>query len=1199
MTNGSDVNSRSYWDDRFQTDWDQNQGRAQSRFFGRVALDMLPEWFRCAARSQQWGIVDWGCAEGDGTQVLAETLACPVVGVDFSEEAIARARAAYPDIPFQAEDWLSNEASHEPSHDVVFSSNTLEHFHSPWAVFKVLAAHARHSIMLLLPFREFERHFEHFATFDFNNIHVEGEGFVLCHFSVLDTTHMPGSQWPGEQVLLIYMRPATLSGLRLAYSDLTLDTARTVGRHTQALAEAEGAIKQLGQRLDAMQAELLHTHVDRTAWTNKAMEAAEQRDVLTTRLSELASSLQVAELRAEEQAKELSQTNLQREEAVAQLSQANLKVEELSLQLLQANTRLDELHTLIEEHAGHAASLRDENLQLSQSSAGECGRLAETIAVLEQQLARRDRGPAGMVWRLQSRVLSTRIGRGLAHMRREGLLSTLALVGSRIYRRWAMTWYALQFDTFLRARNASYPVSWSKVRVAAEPDMVSVVLPCFNGDDMVAESIDSVLSQSYRNFELILLNDGSTDGTAEIFDHYAKIDSRIRVVHQQNMRLPRTLSRGFRMARGEFLTWTSADNRMKPDCLERLVESLRRDDDVDMVYGNMDIIGPDGSALKGSGWYASYQSPAGSEHIHLPRDTAELNTWANNYIGACFMYRARVAHLIRDYSAERFCTEDYDYWMRINAMFRLRHVGIDQPLYEYRFHPNSLTSKDKELRITENRTRLMVFEDFRRSFLLSTGVWVLEPAADTAAERAFADTLAARLTARGHKVYTPQAFGELEIAPRWTPTTWMRIAQDAGDAGRSAPDLEGVSAVLVAVDSSPLPEQVSEGWTWCVCTESGASPLRLAEPYQGWACVEGVDALIAAADVLAKEQQLAAIEADAEAEHAGKRPPELEATIVICTYRRSASLPAALRSAARQDLGHARYEIVVVNNDPAESHPRVIADEIRREEMSELPGHLRVIDCPIPGLSHARNSGLAASRGAIVLFLDDDAVAEPDCLSKLIEAYRSKPQMGVVGGHIVLTPPVPTPDVVKPGREGLWSHLVTPYKELTQVDHFWEFPWGANWSARREVLYAMGGFRANFGRNGGDYGGGEEIVAAALARQLGMQVGIEPRSSVQHQVEAKRFTSEHVAKTVMAGVMVNYQMQKSMYLPFEASLVRNTGALVRDWMVVTKQALRSALGRPPVHDALLGAAQRAARRRLWRQQWSDRMDRLKRPVVRT
>lgn len=168
---------------------------------------------------------------------------------------------------------------------------------------------------------------------------------------------------------------------------------------------------------------------------------------------------------------------------------------------------------------------------------------------------------------------------------------------------------------------------------------------------------NKMLRQAYPQWELILINDDTQDNTARIIDEYAARDARIRVVHQENCKIPKTLSRGFQMARGQYLTWTSADNRLLPSFLNSLYPGLERHPDWDLVYANQDIIDEDGTPLRGSSYFADLQTPPGSEHLHLPSRTDILHA-GENFVGAAFMYRSRVAHLFGDYSNQRFTVEE-------------------------------------------------------------------------------------------------------------------------------------------------------------------------------------------------------------------------------------------------------------------------------------------------------------------------------------------------------------------------------------------------------------------------------------------------------------------------------------------------------------------------------------------------------------
>ena len=103
--------------------------------------------------------------------------------------------------------------------------------------------------------------------------------------------------------------------------------------------------------------------------------------------------------------------------------------------------------------------------------------------------------------------------------------------------------------------------------------MVSVVLPAYNQAGLLPEAIESVLNQTYSDFELIVIDDGSTDDVAAVLGRYAD-HPKVRILTQANQKLPKALNNAFEFAAGEFLSWTSADNLMEPAQLERQVEFL-------------------------------------------------------------------------------------------------------------------------------------------------------------------------------------------------------------------------------------------------------------------------------------------------------------------------------------------------------------------------------------------------------------------------------------------------------------------------------------------------------------------------------------------------------------------------------------------------------------------------------------------------
>ncbi len=292
-------------------------------------------------------------------------------------------------------------------------------------------------------------------------------------------------------------------------------------------------------------------------------------------------------------------------------------------------------------------------------------------------------------------------------------------------RREALAKRCMQAARRLRRRTAPLaplaPAAKSTARALAEsnalcgadvPGLVSVVLPVFNQADLLDAAVASVLAQTYTELELIIVDDGSTDDIDSVLMRHAG-HPRVRILRQKNQKLPAALNHGFAFARGEFRTWTSADNLMEPAQLEKQVAFLRANPTAAMVYCDYTAIDDRGQPLRDPNWRAHNRSGPDSAEIHLPRSTQQLNSVEDNFIGPCFMYRASAARLVGDY-APRMGYEDYDYWMRMNTFFPVRHLGSSQPLYRYRVHDNTLSARAGELRIQEGVRNLLQYEAQRQ-----------------------------------------------------------------------------------------------------------------------------------------------------------------------------------------------------------------------------------------------------------------------------------------------------------------------------------------------------------------------------------------------------------------------------------------------------------------------------------------------------
>ncbi|EHE6926716.1 glycosyltransferase family 2 protein [Vibrio cholerae] len=201
---------------------------------------------------------------------------------------------------------------------------------------------------------------------------------------------------------------------------------------------------------------------------------------------------------------------------------------------------------------------------------------------------------------------------------------------------------------------------------------VSIVLPTYNGERFISESIDSIICQTYENWELIIVNDCSKDNTLRVIEDYLIREPRIRLVNNEiNKKLPASLNIGFSHATGDYLTWTSDDNICHKDYLETLVSELSNG--YDFVYSDYNVIDEHGKFKR-------------TQIVSEPKRIIEYNV-----VGASFMYTRFVYEFVGNYDINLFLLEDYDYWLRVVRCMKAKKVP--KVLYSYREHSDSLSGK--------------------------------------------------------------------------------------------------------------------------------------------------------------------------------------------------------------------------------------------------------------------------------------------------------------------------------------------------------------------------------------------------------------------------------------------------------------------------------------------------------------------------
>ena len=237
--------------------------------------------------------------------------------------------------------------------------------------------------------------------------------------------------------------------------------------------------------------------------------------------------------------------------------------------------------------------------------------------------------------------------------------------------------------------------------------LVSIVLPVYNGARYLPEALASIVAQSYPHWELVCVDDASTDETPALLAAWAAREPRLRVLrHAQNQRLPAALNTGFAATRGALLTWTSDDNRYHPTALATLVAALQPSAVSPVADGaaggaeNGAAGGAEGGAAdvaEGGAEppldfvYSDYEViDAAGQVTETTRAPEPLALVASTVAIPCFLYRRRVYERLGDYAVDLALAEDYDYWLRMLAA-GLRLQPLHEPLYAYRRHGGSLT----------------------------------------------------------------------------------------------------------------------------------------------------------------------------------------------------------------------------------------------------------------------------------------------------------------------------------------------------------------------------------------------------------------------------------------------------------------------------------------------------------------------------
>jgi glycosyltransferase involved in cell wall biosynthesis len=669
----------------------------------------------------------------------------------------------------------------------------------------------------------------------------------------------------------------------------------------------------------------------------------------------------------------------------------------------------------------------------------------------------------------------------------------------------------LAFRRFLVERDGEVDRDLSGLGVFSTPDLVSIILPVYNGENYIEKSVRSVFQQTYPHFELIVVDDGSTDATPEILGQLAGEDPRLRIHRQPNRKLPAALNTGHEKALGEFLTWTSDDNLMKPDFLEQMVKTLQGQPAVDMIYADYELIDAEGNPAHNVPFCAEVQNPPGSGKLVLPADTSILMFNPGNYIGGAFLYRRRVIDLIGTYHEEWLTCEDYDFFLRANCCLTLRKADLPEPLYQYRIHSDSISAAADMGRRDRMADACRAFDYHRRDLLIAPVGLTCEY--DTAGNSGIMKGVREELT-RIASSRTPPGSDDPEH------TIYLRIS-DRADAASQPPPTSGLQHCMRVMwcIKQPGPCPPEPGWDILVTSAACEIDRECPEPLQGWWYCTDPATLYQALKIRLCTKLSRNDQPDTQSSR-------YALSVIICTNRPGQDMKPVLDALAEQQVDD-DWEVILVDNAP---------DARGSNEWNDLksiwPGSvpLRVVSCPVPGLSRARNAGLGHARGDLVLYLDDDALPCAGLLEAHLSTYRDHPEAGACGGTIE-TEPERHPVWWGPSIAAFFSDFRPEEKDCHEVKYWEALPYGANWSARRSALLKIGGFAERYGRGGRITQSGEDLVAGLMLQLAGFKVIIQPAARVRHCIHADRLRRRKLFQMVIDSYRTRFQLENDNLIP--------------------------------------------------------------------
>ncbi len=223
---------------------------------------------------------------------------------------------------------------------------------------------------------------------------------------------------------------------------------------------------------------------------------------------------------------------------------------------------------------------------------------------------------------------------------------------------------------------------------------VSIIIPCYNCNSFIEETLNSVVNQSYENFEIIAIDDCSTDNTLDKLESFAKREVRLKVYkNDENIGVAYTRNRGVELASGEYVAFLDADDVWEVNKLKKQVDKIIEDNSIDLCYTAYSLY--------------NHNMENVINNYSVPNKVFYKDMLYENYIGLSTVIMKK--KLFTQYEmSNKYIHEDYVLWLKL-LKNNCKFIGIDEFLVKYRVFENSRNSS--KIKSLIGRMKILRYEE--------------------------------------------------------------------------------------------------------------------------------------------------------------------------------------------------------------------------------------------------------------------------------------------------------------------------------------------------------------------------------------------------------------------------------------------------------------------------------------------------------